>query len=228
MGRFTIGLCCLMMLAPPTFAKGTWGFGASLCKQAGYYCMRVKRGDSWHRLFPNESEREIVRKVNRMNIGLRSGMTIAVPKNLNSANYLSLAPFPKKITPQSRKSIRVNLQQLAWGAYDQNGNLVNWGPASGGKNFCPDIGRGCRTVAGTFTIYRRQGAGCKSSKFPRPNGGAPMPYCMHFHGGYALHGSNTVPGYNASHGCVRLFTSDARWLNQSFVNVGSTQVYITR
>jgi lipoprotein-anchoring transpeptidase ErfK/SrfK len=44
---------------------------------------------------------------------------------------------------------------------------------------------------------------------------------MFFHGGYALHGSNDVPGYNASHGCVRLVTEDAKWLNTQFVNVGT-------
>jgi len=32
---------------------------------------------------------------------------------------------------------------------------------------------------------------------------------MFFHGGFALHGSPSVPGYNASHGCVRLFDDDA-------------------
>ncbi len=55
-----------------------------------------------------------------------------------------------------------------------------------------------------------------------------MPYCMHFSGGYALHGSPTVPGYNASHGCVRLFTEDAKWLNQHFVDIGSTVIRISR
>jgi uncharacterized protein YcbK (DUF882 family) len=33
---------------------------------------------------------------------------------------------------------------------------------------------------------------------------------------YALHGSPQVPGFNASHGCVRLFSEDARWLNENF------------
>ena len=230
MSRLIITFICVLSFAATAQAKSSFSkkFGYQLCKQSGYYCMKVKRGQSWHKLFPNAREREIVRKVNRMNTGLLSGMTIAVPRNLSSSNFLSLAPFPKKIKPQSRTMLKVNLKQLAWGAYDKNGNLVNWGPASGGKNYCPDVKRACRTVQGTYTIQRRQGAGCKSSKYPRPNGGAPMPYCMHFYKGYAMHGSNTVPGYNASHGCVRLFTSDARWINQQFVRVGSTKVQITR
>ena len=46
-----------------------------------------------------------------------------------------------------------------------------------------------------------------------------MPYCMHFWRGIALHGSEEVPGYSASHGCVRLFIQDARWLNEEFVDL---------
>jgi peptidoglycan hydrolase-like protein with peptidoglycan-binding domain len=35
---------------------------------------------------------------------------------------------------------------------------------------------------------------------------------MYFTGGYALHGSPSVPAYPASHGCVRLANADADWL----------------
>ena len=43
-------------------------------------------------------------------------------------------------------------------------------------------------------------------------GGAKMPYCMFYDGGYAIHGSYEVQGYHASHGCVRTYIEDARWL----------------
>ena len=48
-----------------------------------------------------------------------------------------------------------------------------------------------------------------------------MPYCMFFHKGFALHGSDDIPGYRASHGCVRMFTRDAKWLNEEFVEISS-------
>jgi hypothetical protein len=48
---------------------------------------------------------------------------------------------------------------------------------------------------------------------------------MFFKGGFAMHGSRGVPGYNASHGCVRMFVDDAQWLNKDFADVG-TQVII--
>jgi hypothetical protein len=168
----------------------------------------------------------LVKKINRMNTPLHKGMVIAVPKDLSTANLMDFAPFPKKDTSSGTEFIRVDLSDLAWAAYDHDGNLVNWGPISGGKGYCPDTRKRCGTIKGTFTFYRKQGAGCVSSKYPIPRGGAPMPYCMHFKGGYALHGSPTVPGYNASHGCVRLFKEDAEWLNHNFVDTGYTKVTI--
>ncbi|MFN0090835.1 MAG: L,D-transpeptidase family protein, partial [Acidimicrobiales bacterium] len=35
---------------------------------------------------------------------------------------------------------------------------------------------------------------------------------LYFTGGYAIHGSNSVPGYPASHGCVRVSNADIDWL----------------
>jgi len=214
-----------MLFTPSLFA----GYGARLCHSPAYDCLRVESGDSWQSLFPNEEERMLVKKVNRMNTPLHTGMKIAVPKDLSTSNLLSLSPFPQQIPPSARTVVKVDLTKLAWGAYDAQGNLLRWGPVSGGKNFCPDVGRGCRTPPGNYTVYSKQGAECISHKFPlETRGGARMPYCMHFHGGFALHGSAQVPGENASHGCVRLFTEDAMWLNQEFVDVGSTRVQIVR
>jgi L,D-transpeptidase ErfK/SrfK len=97
---------------------------------------------------------------------------------------------------------------------------------SGGQSYCRDLKRGCRTPAGRFTIYRKQAADCVSKKFPLGEGGAKMPYCMFCSAGYAVHGSYAVPGHHASHGCVRIFVEDAKWLYRAFVTVGETQVWI--
>lgn len=61
------------------------------------------------------------------------------------------------------------------------------------------------TPRGTFTIERRI-AGLREGAL----GGMYNP--MYFFHGWALHGSNSVPSYPASHGCVRLPRSDASWL----------------
>jgi hypothetical protein len=219
-----VAIFSINMVVPVVWAGG---YGQTLCKLPEYNCVKIQAKQSWASMFPDTEIRMMVRKVNRMNTPLHAGMIIAVPKNVNSVKLMDLAPFPSKIDPPHNNLVQVNLSKLAWGAYDENGTLVNWGPVSGGKGYCPDIHRGCHTPTGNFTVYDRQGAGCISHVFPvATHGGAPMPYCMHFHGGFALHGSPTVPGFNASHGCVRLFVEDAEWLNHQFVNVGSTRVRI--
>lgn len=192
---------------------------SAYCKDPNYKCITVKRGQSWQSLFPDKTQRDIVMRVNRMNTGIWGGMKIAVPKNLAHITVLDVAPLPRNITPPGQKTILVYPSVHAWGAYDLYGNLVHWGPMSGGKSWCSDIKKSCHTVTGEFIIYDRRGQGCKSSKFPVGKGGAPMPYCMFFHGGFALHASKAVPGYNASHGCVRIFLDDAHWLNQNFIDM---------
>jgi lipoprotein-anchoring transpeptidase ErfK/SrfK len=118
-------------------------------------------------------------------------------------------------------------KQHAWAVYNENGRRINQGIASGGKNYCPDIRRGCKTIVGTYRVINKQGPHCRSTRFPRPHGGAPMPYCMHFHAkGYAIHGSNDVPNANASHGCIRVTPDDAKWLNHHFVNIGTTVIVL--
>lgn len=191
----------------------------SLCQSSRYTCIIVQRGETWNVLFPDIDQRDLVMRVNRMNIRLHPGMVIAVPTNLVNTRTMDLAPLYQKIDAPGRKTIIVDLPKFAWGAYDSSGNLVNWGPVSGGRGYCPDIHGRCRTPVGKFAIYAKGGGNCKSTKFPVGKGGAPMPFCMFFHGGYALHGSPEVPGYHASHGCVRMFYPDARWLNQEFIDL---------
>ncbi len=193
--------------------------GSRLCKDSRHYeCYTVKRGDSWQKLFPNERQRALVMHINRLNIRLHPGMRIAIPHNLN-ASIMDHAPFPKQISPPGRKLVYISIHPdvLAWGAYSEQGGLVRWGPAVGARGYCPDVKRSCKTSLGKFSVYRKGGSRCASSKYPVGKGGAPMPYCMFFNGGYAMHGSYDVPGVNASHGCVRMFIPDAQWLNQEFI-----------
>lgn len=113
---------------------------------------------------------------------------------------------------------------LTWKAIDSNGDVVKSGRASGGKRYCPDVGRSCKTPSGTFTVRSKGGPGCRSSRYPLGGGGAPMPYCMFYSRYYAIHGSYDVPNRNASHGCIRVTPKDARWLSQNFVKIGTKVV----
>lgn len=146
-----------------------------------------------------------------------------------SNNQSKPAPRPDYYFASTRPATGKNVfifdpQQFAWAAYDGNGNLVREGIASGGRGYCSDIDSPCHTPSGVFRVYRKGGADCESSIFPIGKGGAPMPYCMFFKGGFAVHGSYDVPAYNASHGCVRVTPEDAAWLSQNFMNVGTTVI----
>lgn len=195
-------------------------YADKLCETGDYNCMTVKRKQTWDTLFPDEKQRDLVKRLNRLNIKLRVGMQIAVPKDIETATKLDIAPFKSRIDTNGKKLILVSLPKLAWGAFDASGKLVNWGPVSGGKDYCSDIGKSCNTIRGVFAVFEKKGQYCKSESYPVDRGGgAPMPYCMFFHDGFALHGSKELPGYNASHGCVRMYKEDAKWLNEEFVDI---------
>lgn len=199
----------------------------TLCNEEGINCMQVQYGETWDSLFPDDHERDIVMRLNRMNVRLRPGIILAVPDNLSNIDRMDISPFAFQISPPGRRLVLVDPKRLAWGAYSPDGQLLNWGPASGGQGYCPDVHRYCHTPSGSYSVYSKRGYECVSTKFPVGRGGAPMPYCMFFKGGYALHGSPYVPGYNASHGCVRLFTEDAQWLNEDFVGgANATKVVV--
>lgn len=116
------------------------------------------------------------------------------------------------------KVIIIDPRVHAFGAYDEDGQLVRSGVVTAGGSWCRDIRRSCRTRSGTFRIYSLGGPECRSRKYPLPRGGAPMPYCMFFNGGQGLHGSYEVVYGNISHGCVRMHVDDARWLRYNFVD----------
>jgi hypothetical protein len=197
-------------------------YNRSLCNHDGFYCIHIKRGQSWHSLWPDDHDRDIVMRINRMNTSIYPGQVIAVPERLSNSDVMEFSPFPRRIPSIQEKLIIFDPWYQAWGAYDESGSLVRWGPASGGSDWCRDLGKPCHTRSGYFRIQSLGSSECISHKFPirrdGSRGGAPMPYCMYFNSGQAFHGEpNGLPGYNASHGCVRLYVSDAEWLRYDFV-----------
>jgi hypothetical protein len=129
--------------------------------------------------------------------------------------------MPQHIQALGEKVIIVDPNTHSWGAYNAHGELVRSGLATSGSHWCPDLGRSCRTAAGSFRIVSLGSRDCFSRKFPLGRGGAPMPYCMFFNRSQALHGSYEVAPANVSHGCVRLHVSDAEWLRYNFATIGT-------
>jgi hypothetical protein len=194
-------------------------YGTSLCGYAQYQCIKVERGQNWEKLFPNEQQRDIVQRLNRTYNQLWAGKEIVVPRNLENITFLDVSPFPLTISDKEKQLI-VDQDKLAWAAYD-NGQLIKWGPVASGRDRCPDAPRSCRTMTGIFRFFSKENQHCRSDIYPVGKGGAKMPWCMYFHKGFALHGSDDIPGYRASHGCVRMFVRDAEWLNNSFVETSN-------
>lgn len=134
--------------------------------------------------------------------------------------------FPTKIPGLGYRQFVFDPRDFAWAAYDEEGYRVMTGAASGGKDICEEDGQSCRTVTGVFHVYNKRGIDCRSGEYPvETQGGTKMPYCMYFHQGYTIHAAFEVPYANSSHGCIRVWPSAAKWLNEEFIKVG-TQVTV--
>lgn len=136
------------------------------------------------------------------------------------------AAYPDKKYYSGSRTFVFNPRAHKWYAYS-NGVLVASGVAAGGAHYCKDIKRSCRTPTGVFRVVRKGPADCRSTRYPRPYGGARMDYCMFFTRYYAIHGSQSVPAANVSHGCIRVRPEAARWLHAHFMQVGTRVVVMS-
>ena len=100
----------------------------------------------------------------------------------------------------SPKFLVVHLPGQLFGAYEF-GTLVRWGPISSG-------GRGSPTSPGHFNLNWRS-----TGRSSTVNPDWFMRWYFNFGNreGLAFH-AYSLPGYPASHGCIRLLDRDARWL----------------
>ena len=169
----TVVLSCQVSAATAPQDIPTY-YGVGLCDYPEFKCLTVGRGDSWDKLFPNPEQRDIVQRINRTSNYLYPGKEIAVPRDLEHATLLGMAPFSQSIDEHA-KQIIIDQDKLAWGAYDEQGQLVHWGPISSGRDKCPDSNNSCRTMPGIFRVFSKENSHCKSDIFPIGRGGAPMP-----------------------------------------------------
>lgn len=146
---------------------------------------------------------------------------IGVSRSFSWSSYLwdELEAYKEPFTKYSEPDrFEVNLTRQVAYLY-RGGELRGVFPiASGnGETYLNSYGNPVRayTPTGNYSFYLHR----------NPPGGWHESYLgflykpWYFSGGYAIHGSNSVPAYPASHGCVRLTTWDADWL-QSRLFVG--------
>jgi len=101
------------------------------------------------------------------------------------------------------KKIVINLQEQKIYA-QENGRTVFSGSISSGT-------RKHRTPTGFYRILEKDRYHT-STKYPEPYGGAKMPYMLRLtNSGIAIHQGH-LPGYAASHGCIRVTKRTARKL----------------
>ena len=221
-------LICLVLLSIyiPLSVEAKPFLSKKFCKHPDFYCKVIwyknKERKIWHQwqdFWPDKRERLIVKKFNRLNMWLVPGITIVVPKNLAGKTYMDFSPVPKKIVTTEKVFIWYP-KMLAFGAYDDKGNLLNWGPALGGRQVCKEKKRSCKTPSGTFEVLAKGTYYSRSISYPKNCKGLEcswMPYFVRItNDGVGIHGSKYFIGRHDSHGCVRLFISDARWLNKYF------------
>lgn len=133
------------------------------------------------------------------------------------------AYFPEQIKATGERLFVFDPKASAWAAYDEEGRRLMTGGASAGVDACEEnASQSCRTITGTFKVYNKRGAECRSGEYPvDTKGGAKMPYCMYFYQGFTIHAAYEVPEHPSSHGCVRVFPSAAKWLNEEFMRLGT-------
>jgi hypothetical protein len=165
----------------------------------GFVRRPLMKGETLSGICKADSSCEVIlMKVNRIDQRhLSTGRNILVPVDKQkSALYV---PVPKVLSDsRGEREIRIFLRRQFFGAYE-NGQLLFWGPVSSGK-------RGKNTPPGKFFVNYKQRFK-KSLKYDD----APMPFSINFNQGYFLH-QQSMPGYPASHGCVRLLEVDAQRL----------------
>ncbi|HUQ40123.1 MAG TPA: L,D-transpeptidase family protein [Acidimicrobiales bacterium] len=115
--------------------------------------------------------------------------------------------------------IEVDLKRQVLLLYrDGNLNKVLSVSTGSGKRYCVD-GECARAVTpgGSFRVTRRI-PGWRTSRLGK------LYNPLYFNGGIAIHGAPSVPGYPASHGCVRIPMSAAAWFPGMVPN--GTPVYV--
>lgn len=171
-----------------------------------YRSVVIKRGEG-RRAFSQlrseigEEKMAVLLKLNRLDAQhLRAGVTILIPEQIDELDALS--PFSPRLETirEIPKLILVSLRVQAFGAYEF-GNLVRWGPTSSGKKASP-------TPAGLYHTNWKSKATRSSI-----NNEWLLPWYFNLDNqrGISFH-QYDLPGYPASHGCLRLLTDDAAWI----------------
>lgn len=149
-----------------------------------------------------EKERYAILALNRLDSKNKwNADTLVVPAKVDTT-LIEYSPFPMQLDVLSpvKKFVIFSYPIQAYGVYS-NGSLVKWGPTSMGK-------KAAKTKTGlTFANWKKKLAiSTVSSEWK-------LPYNFNIFNldGIGWH-QYDLPGYPASHSCLRLLMNDAKWL----------------
>lgn len=143
----------------------------------------------------------VVLKLNRINSNyLKKDSVVVIPQHPN--DWMALSPFP--LTLSSAASIPkidlISQRVQAFGVYEY-GKLVRWGPVSTGKASTPTASK----------LYFTNWKGKEVHSSFSDEWILKWNFNLDNAEGIGMH-QYTMPGYPASHSCVRMFGEDAEWL----------------
>jgi hypothetical protein len=148
------------------------------------------------------SQLAVLEKLNRADAAHLPRLDYLVVPSVWYDDELRYSPFPLSYPAASslRKLLVVDQPAQAFAAYEE-GRLVRWGPISSGRRTYP-------TPSGSFHLNWRS-RGRHSTVNPEWY----MEWYFNFDNarGLALH-AYALPGYPASHACIRLLARDAIWI----------------
>lgn len=150
----------------------------------------------------SEAQQKAIYALNRIEERkVRVGKTLVVPDTLFD-DIFNYSPFPKNLELLSDIPKTVLISQRVQGiALYENGKLVKWGPVSSGKKSTP-------TPNGLhYGNYKAR------EKVSTVDDSWLLPFYFNFMNfdGVGVH-QYELPGYPASHACVRLYMADAKYI----------------
>lgn len=165
----------------------------------------IKASDSLRKLFYNTFTKEqqyTIAALNRIDTDhIKTRDTLVVPNEFK-ATFMDYTPFPRKLDNLAEvpKTVIFSYPIQAYGVYEK-GNLVKWGPTNMGK-------KSAQTPRGLFFTNWK---GRKVTSTVDDEWILNWNFNIHNTGGVGWH-QYALPGYPASHSCLRLLDADAQWL----------------
>ncbi len=152
----------------------------------------------------SKEEQSTILALNRLDLkNIWRADTLSIPNKIET-DFLKYSPFPltSELLKDVNKFVVFSYPIQAYGVYE-NGMLVKWGPTSMGK-------KTAKTKTGLMFVNWK-----KELSTSTVSDEWKLPYNVNVHNllGIGWH-QYDLPGYPASHSCLRLSMDDAKWMYQ--------------